>query len=788
MPLTRARLGIATWLVLLAVCIGITFQRTRFTTDLTAFLPKSASPAQELLISQLRDGIASRLILIAIEGPEVKSLVTTSKALVREIAKSPRFSYVANGEEALTERDRAFLLEHRYALSPGVEPDRFTVAGLKASLADAMQALASPLGAMLRPILAKDPSGEFARVLAPLADRQRPPTRGGVWITADGKRALLMAETKAAGFDAVPQEMAQNEIVAAFRASQADPSLRLIMTGPAVFALESRNAIEHDALMLSLLATGLVVLILAVAYRSAMLVGFAMIPVLTGAFAAIAAVSLAFGNVHGITLGFGATLIGEAVDYPTYLFTQRAPGESPRVVARRIWPTLRLAVMTTVFGSIAMLFSSFSGLAQLGLFTLAGVLVAGLVTRFVLPYLVPQRFAGARALPAPRAFATVVSAARRLRGVVIALLVISIGILFALRSTLWESDITKVNPIPEWKKALDGELRDALGAPDARVFLAVAAPDEDAALAKCEAIAPILQALIAEGRMQRYDSPASYLPSRSTQAARRAALPPRAELAGRMAEAVRDSPFREDLFGPFLDDVERARTAPDLTLAAMQGTVWGLAVRSYLVAQSGRVVALLPLVGVDDPKQLVARVAELKDPTLFAFYLHGESNAMIDAYRDESLLLSLLGVALIATVLGIGLRSRKSVIGVLTPVLAAMFSTAAILALFEVRLSVFHLVSLLLVLGIGVNYALFFNRDWGVESSSEAGDAAGDSSDYLRTAVSVVIANLTTVCAFGALTFSETPILSSIGTTVALGAVLSLVFSAAWAKRVGGTP
>src|SRR5260221_7951024 len=96
---------------------------------------------------------------------------------------------------------------------------------------------------------------------------------------------------------------------------------------------------------------------------------------------------------------FGATVIGEAVDYPSYVFTQRKPGESVLEVLARVWPTLRLAVLTTVFGSLALLLSSLQGLSQLGVLSMVGVLSAGLVTRWVLPALPPG--GGAPAPPPP---------------------------------------------------------------------------------------------------------------------------------------------------------------------------------------------------------------------------------------------------------------------------------------------------------------------------------------------------------------------------------------------------
>src|SRR5690606_14193180 len=111
---------------------------------------------------------------------------------------------------------------------------------------------------------------------------------------------------------------------------------RLLYTGPSVFAVQSRDAIEADAWRLSMLATVLVAGILLFAYRSLPLLGLSMLPVATGVLTGIATVSLGFGEVHGITLGFGATLIGEAVDYPTYVLTQIAPGETVRDAARRV--------------------------------------------------------------------------------------------------------------------------------------------------------------------------------------------------------------------------------------------------------------------------------------------------------------------------------------------------------------------------------------------------------------------------------------------------------------------
>ncbi|HSD41270.1 MAG TPA: hypothetical protein VLD36_05330 [Burkholderiales bacterium] len=757
---------VALWIAGAVACAWIAVRAT-YTADLTAFLPKSVTPAQQLLIAQLRDGIAARLVLIGLEGADDPALAATSRALAERLRAIDRFAYVANGAGGLAKRDRDVLLEHRYQLSPGVDAARFTAAGLRAALERTLELLASPAGTLVRPTLARDPTGELAALLAAHADRAQPATRQGVWFDTERRRALLTAETRAPGYDLDAQAALQAEIAAAFAAVRTDPAMRLVLSGPSVFAVQSRAAIERDAWRLALVAGIGVAVVLYAAYRRAALVAFGALPVMTGLLAGVAAVATAFGPVHGITLGFGATLIGEAADYSTYLFAQRARGETLAGTAARVWPTLRLAVLTTMFGALAMLFSSFTGLAQLGLLTFAGALAAGVVTRYGLPALVPGRWSRTDPPPvlAPAALGRLARAVRKLAALVPVALLAGAAVLALRHATLWENDLANLNPIPEAEKARDGEMRDALGAPDVRNLLVVAGASREAVLQRFEELEPALAQLVARGAIRGYDTPARYLPSAAAQRARQAVLPERAELSQRLAVAMQGLPFREDLFAPFLEDVERARGAPPVEARDLDGTLWGLAARALLVELDGRWAGLAPLSGVSDARALAGL-----DPAMSLLDLKAESDAMVTAYRDQSLALAGLGVLVIAAVLILGLRSARAVIDVMLPVLAAIVVTAAALAAAGTRLSLLHLVAALLVLGIGTNYSLFFSR------------FAPDDDERLRNAYSVLVAAATTLIAFGALATSGTAILQAIGTTVALGAALSLAFAAAWSQ------
>ena len=184
----------------------------------------------------------------------------------------------------------------------------------------------------------------------------------------------------------------------------------------------------------------------------------------------------------------------------------------------------------------------------------------------------------------------------------------------------------------------------------------------------------------------------------------------------------------------------------------------------------------VPLTGVTNPSALATKVAELHLPGVQWIDLRAESVAMMSAYRQQALHYAALGSVLIYVVLAQGLRSARRAWRVIMPIGVALLLTAVTLVAVGQPLSVFHLVALLLVMGIGINYALFFLR-------------ATEMRDRLpRTLQTLALVSGTTLCAFGALAFSRTPVLHAIGLTVSLGVVFSLLASALLLGAPAETP
>jgi predicted exporter/peptidoglycan/xylan/chitin deacetylase (PgdA/CDA1 family) len=764
------RWAVGTWLVFVAACIAV-ITRTTFTTDISAFLPRSPTPEQRVLVEQLRDGVVSRLVLIGIEGGAPEALAQASRRLTAELRTHEDFVSIANGEDAELSKDREFLWRYRYLLSPAVTPERFSARGLRERLEEHLQMLGSSAGVLVRRMLPRDPSGELRELIEPLEGQGRPALRDGVWFSRDGSRALLLAQTRAAGYDIDAQERALAAIRGAFAHADGASGSKLLLTGPGVFSVSARAAIKGDALLFSLIASVLVAGLLFALFRSPRVVGLSLLPVASGAAAGVAAVSLGFGSVHGITLGFGVTLIGEGVDYAIYLFTQTAPGVAPHRALDRIWPTLRLGVLTSICGFSAMLFSGFTGLAQLGLFSITGLVVAVAITRWVLPALLPRGFAAPVVADFAPAAMAMARGAPRLRYPLLAVVTLAAALLAAQRGPLWSDDLASLSPVPRSDQLLDRQLRRDIGAPDVRHLVVIRAGDEETALQAAEAFAAALRNATRRGLLEGYDSPSAWLPSRAAQQARQAALPAPAVLRANLARALRGLPYRPGTFEPFLEDAAAAKKLPLIDRGALQGTGLALKVDTLLVKRGEGWAAMLPLRGVTDAAALAREIGAVAGAQAVLLDLKRESDQLYQSYRREALVYSLAGAAAIVALLFVTLRSPRRVYDVLAPLAAAVAVTTGLLALGGRTLSIFHLVGLLLVVAVGSNYSLFFDRQ------------ALAGADRSRTLVSLLFATVTTVVGFGLLSFSSVPVLSAIGSTVGLGAILALSFSAILGRR-----
>ena len=795
---TALKLPVLLWLLAMAIAVGI-LATSRFQTDMSVFMPRHPTKSQAVLVNQLQEGAASKVVLIAVDGLAESEFETTSIAFAEALRGSSLFTFVSNGRVASDPATQKLLFDYRYLLSDAINAKRFSVQGLKQSLTLRASELAGSAGLMTAQLMASDPTGETLHVAETLANGYgakadgAAASRNGVWGNATGTRAVLIAVTRAPGTDLDLLEVALEDVRARWAALPNRPvNAKLLLAGAPMMAVQSRSAIRDDSSRLAIIGSVMIALLLGWLYRSTRLLLLGLLPVLTGIVIGLGAVGLGFSMIHGMTIGFGITLIGEAVDYAIYLFIQRpesvTSGSTTSSAASGLWRTIGLGVATSVAGFATLLLSDFQGLAQLGLFSIAGLTAAAAVTRWVLPPLMPKVVYVRETPRLAAVLLRIVTLLQQVRWWLVATVLTLLGAaLLTTHKPLFSHELLAISPIPQSLQRLDASLRADLPMDEAGQLIALNGANEAALLESCERVVAALAPLIERAVIAGYDAPCKYVPSARTQAARQAALPARDALAAALAEAAQGSPFNPAAFKPFIDAVDASRSLPPLTGTQLALTALGAGYSSLMSrgkeANSWRAMVTLRglkpttdggKTGIEAVSAALAPFASDTPVEVLLLSVKTESDALYQGYLLETLRWSGIGLLCIAVLLTFALRTPLKAMKVIWPLALSGTTTAAVLILLGAELNLLHIVGLLLIVAVGSNYALFF---------SDSEDASNRDNPTLL--VSLFIANTTTLLGFGLLAFSSVPVLNALGSTVGLGAFLALVFSAAFGP---GTP
>ena len=751
---------LASWCCLLALGIVWVQSHLKVSADLRLFMPSPRTEEQRLLIQNIGESPASRLLLLAIDGDEPAKLADLSKRYGTALASREDFAFVANGAQpppSIPEQ----LLAYRYLISDSFDAAPLDGDKLTSEFEDRAADMASPAAGFLDEWLPRDPTLELLHLAQQWQPRAEPHQVDGVWFAADGRRALLLVQTRAAAFDPDGQTQALTTLQDQFAQARGASPAKLTVSGTGYFSSVIRNRTQYEATWFGSFDTIGLITLLWLAYRRFVFTILGGLPLLTAGLAGLTAVSLVFDGVHGITIAFGFTLIGVAQDYPIHLFSHLRRDETPLTTARKVWPPLATGVASTCIAYLAFLMSGVTGLAQLACLTITGLLAAGLTTRFLLPRIAP--------LPGsdPARSVWLAKLDRRIgrlprpAALYVAIPIAALAVFLWRPEGFWENNLSKLTPVPPELLKRDAELRKELATPDLRYLLVASGDSEDGVLAALEGLDAPLAGAVRDGAIGSFEHAAQYLPSAALQKQRQAALPDSTALKSMLARAVTDSPFEADVFAPFLVDVERARSLPPLTHADLRDTPLNLRLGSEIFSRDGRWYGLISLYDVHDP-QAVARLAAANVTFLD---LKSASEQLVAAQRSHILLCLEIAAALLIVVIAATLRSWSRILRVLAPMILTTLVILAVLRASDVSLSLFHLISLVLAAGLGLDYALFFEH------------AADDPAEQQRTLHALLVCSATTLLVFALFSLSTVPILQAIGITVSLG-VLSNFFLA----------
>lgn len=737
------------WLLLAAVAVAILGFRLQLSFDISAFFPRTPDLEQQVLLQQFQSGPGSRLLVIGINGADAESLAEVSDELRYALAGHAAFASVMNGEVSESAEPPEPIASD-YLLLQDIDYSR---AALSGAIQQRLRDLAFGGGATLLELISRDPYLATLDILERLAPVEMD---GDMWFAEDGS-AVLMAETRATAVDIAGQNAAVQAVRDAFAAVDVSDTLTLEMTGAGAFAVELQQIIRTEAQKRSVLATLALLIVLFLFYRKPRYLLLAAVPIGMGFLVGLAVVTLLFDQVHGITLAFGFTLMGVAIDYPLHLFShaERADG---RAAIRHIWPTMRLGAISTAIAYIALAFSGSNGLAQLGVFTAAGIATAVLVTRTWVPEMVSAKGSGVEVQTERPGLLLRFLPALGLAGIAV------VAISQVTTQGLWDDRLTSLSPVPPNRIADDIRLRSSAGTPDMRYQLFIHRSSLEELMERGGDVDELLAIAAKDGLLDNWQSLTQVLPDAATALSRQEAIPGADNLRSNLDNALAGTPFRPGAFDAFLETAEHTRTAAPLTVDDFDRTPLQSWRDAHLVQIGDEWVSLVSLRNPEVPSLRERAATWGNDIALLD--LHESSAALMRDYRNGALRTVEFAGLIIVLLLWRQRRQFSQVLWIALSVGAGLVMSIAVAVAVHGQLTVIHLVALLLVFGLGLDYSLFLSR---AESAAER--AATDKA-VLACAVS-------TTLAFGILAGSAIPVLKFLGLTVAAGSASSYLVALA---------
>ncbi|GAD88480.1 hypothetical protein VHA01S_005_00830 [Vibrio halioticoli NBRC 102217] len=616
-----------------------------------------------------------------------------------------------------------------------------------------VQSVYNPFSGVTGTELSNDPFLLFRDYLSQLTQNSSAFTIDNGFLSAvhDGKKYLLVTATLKDSPYSLQAQKGVPEILAIEQSLSEQFDAQTVHTGVLFYAEFGTQSAKSEISTIGLFSLlGVIVLVIGV-FRSATPLLLAILSISVGLLSALALTTMIFGRIHLFSLVFGASLIGVSIDYAFHYLTERlASGQqwNSRLGLKHIFVAITMGLATSLIGYLGMLIAPFPGLQQLALFSSIGLIAAYITVVAWYPMLAAKPSVN-RTLPGIwlwQQWLTLWSKKSVKYGLPIVCLLASLAPLMHLQ---YNDDIRQLQAMPEQLKQQEQFISELSGRQSSQQMLVVTASSDEALLQRLESLELTLNDWQHSGTIKGYQALSQYVSSASRQ--------------------KQSYQLIENLYHTQANTLTKALSLTDTPSIPEQFTPISLA--DYLTQVVSEPTRFLYVGKIDDKVASVVMLNELNNPEqVKAFvasqpdinYLNKaeEISSLFAKYRVKVVELLLAALSVIALVLIKRYGFRHTVKILLPSIIACLAGLAAALAT-GASLNLFNLLALILIIGIGIDYTLFF----------------AEKSRSPSTLLAITLSALTTLLSFGLLSLSQTHAIHSFGITVLCGIFVAWLLS-----------
>ncbi|MDO9167992.1 MAG: MMPL family transporter [Methylobacter sp.] len=532
----------------------------------------------------------------------------------------------------------------------------------------------------------------------------------------------------------------------------------LLVSGMALFTAQGAQSAKQEISTVGVGSSLGIMVLLLMTFRSVRPLLLAMLALASGLFAALVLSIWCFDKIHLLTLVFGASLMGVAIDYALHFFCDSFGGKAwlPQQGLRFILPGISLGLFTTLLSYAGLGLSPFPGLQQVAVFSAIGLSVAWLTVVLLFPLLLvgfkPKHQPLLLKLTGYWQQHWPVWLLSNKRWLGLAAAVFVLGGFWTLTP---RDDVRLLQSAPAELTRTADKIRQLFPmSPDSQFFL-VSGQDQAGWFQNEQRLIKRLETLKQQKALTAYEGLSHYWPDANRQQQNYRLIKHKLVDSGLLERYMNDLGFDETAVKAELKQFSAAERNT-LTLPEWLATADESKQQLWLGCDDGHCQSTVALTGIGDFQALTA----LQDLPGVIWVDQVESlSSLFARYRIRAS--ALLAIAFSLALAGLGFKfGWQGSMAIMSVPVVALAVSLAMIGWFGQLFSLFNLFALLLVLGIGVDYGLFFF-------------IAGDRRD--STSLGVTLSALTTLLAFGLLATSSTEIVHAFGFTVAVGIVTALL-------------
>ncbi|HEY8099941.1 MAG TPA: MMPL family transporter [Burkholderiaceae bacterium] len=605
-----------------------------------------------------------------------------------------------------------------------------------------------------------DPFGLFSGWVQARAQETPVRPRDGRLFVADGQRqyVVLPITLQVPAFATSAQEAVTPLLTQARQAvQQAVPKSEVIAAGAILHAAVAGQQATREVSTIGIGSLIGIVLLMWFTFHSIKPIALILLSIGIGCIGALSISSLLFDRIHLLTLVFGASLIGVAQDYGIYFLCNRLGADasmSSAELLKRLMPGLLLTLITTVIGYAGLALTPFPGLQQMAVFSVLGLIFAWFTVIFWFPWLVSA--STLKNAHVARLYGVSLARwplARLDRRTLIAAILFVAFAGFGLSRLGVNDDIRLLQNPPKNLVSDQLKLGKLLDAPTPVQFFLVRGPNSEIVLQREEALKQKLEPFIDQHLISGYQAMSNWVPSSQVQTARR--------------QMIEEKLLRDD--GPLAALAEKLgedHTWVDATRQHILSSSTALSIDEFLQSPSSEPWRHLWLGRVNGSYASIVALRGMSSNgrTTLQHASDGlEGVQWVDKVEDISSVLGryrqYMGWVVLVSYLAVYVllfpRYRVSAWRVLMPTAVASIFTLAFMGMIGQPLQLFHVLALMLLLSVGVDYGIFLH-----EQKNQR-----DHTAWLAVGLSA----LSTLLSFGLLGLSKTPALQAFGLTMLIG-------------------